>query len=1151
MQWQDLFLSKTIRRGESLLRAGRVIKVDLVSAGTYEASVLDDEYHTVRIRNLDGIPEGLSCSCEASAACGACAHMAAVFSYLEQTRAKVAVRSRPLSYLQEIYPFESRDSSSYFRFSSITRPIRIVYGVFRQAGRLLETESLLPPSLSVSYSDGEKTYPDQVLRAETYIRENGAKVRLSCTRTQLVRLSCEDPACRALFQTDLFSPEEKPVCPHQVALLLQVDRFLRKQPMGDWTNLSTRKLVDAFWKDPVFSSSFHPQPVYLLPRLVIQNRKLFLGFRIHCPSDQKKRPVVIRSLSEFVRAKVSLGSFPYGSDRRVIDFSKAIFDLRSYPFFHLLRDMLAHRSIRPGIAEVPLNGLHLDVFFDLCSGREVECLNRDSTLAGRSVFLTETLPDLSLRISPVPSVSGKPHSASGTSPPKAILLSGQLPVIIQGMGRTYLLADSRLAAVDNQPDQAFSAGSLLSILDKVASDGHLSLLFGKDNLPFFTYHLLPALRSFFRIEETDPGRIRSLLPPPASFRIHLDLDGHIPTARIEVSYRDRLFRLPEDICLPEDPCVIPSEGRDLFLERQVIDQVRCFLPRVLPDTFACEDDPDTIFLFFRDGLDELRRIAPCSATETFRRIRIFPAVPYEVFIQRKDGTLFLSLSATGLHANEITMLIRDFRMGKPYFRQENGSFFLLKEDTARICEVLVLLQTDMDHLPHGPFAVPLERLWAVDLLLNGFLPGYRKSSQVQALLDRLQPYHGEEVLSWLMTRVRLGLPVLLADETNIGRHHSVIELLQELYSQAPLPSHRPSLILCPSSLAETWNAECQQLAPALRILAIAGEEEVRARLWKRSSASDVVVCSFPVLQKDLSFCCHQDFICKIVDGFALLGTPGSATARAALSVRADSVLVLTDPSHLHALDDLESLFRFLMPGFPLACLPERFRDYLSPFLLSRQRSEVPSLPVMIRRTFFLRMEQDQQEECDKLSSHIRLLLGKSSTETFDKDRIRILANLNCLRAALTDPESLPYVYRGSSCKRRALNEFIPLIVRGGRKVLILSSYPELLSRIRKDLAASHLPCAGLVTFENALQKEISVHPDIVVCCDLPPDLPVLVQNLDLSPGAVFYALIVRDSLEEKLLGMQEQYPSLVREILEGRYREETNMTPDSLQALFL
>jgi superfamily II DNA or RNA helicase len=430
----------------------------------------------------------------------------------------------------------------------------------------------------------------------------------------------------------------------------------------------------------------------------------------------------------------------------------------------------------------------------------------------------------------------------------------------------------------------------------------------------------------------------------------------------------------------------------------------------------------------------------------------------------------------------------------------------------------------------------------------------------------LRPYQRDGV-KWLDYLHRHGLGGCLADDMGLGKTVQTIALLARLY---PAES-TPSLLVMPRSLLFNWQREVERFCPALRCAVFHGAQ----RDLGTAMQAHLVLTTYGTLRGSIEQFLERQFYYVILDESQAIKNSGTQTARAVLLLKAQRRLALSGTPIENNLGELYSLFRFLNPAMfgseqdfnrhyviPIHHQDDKeaareLRRKIYPFLLRRLKRDVlKDLPEKIEQTLYVDMSAEQRRLYDaRRRLYYDTVKRRIAEEGVQATRFLILEALLELRQVATIPEEKS---EGAivSPKRELLVESVQDAVLNGHKVLVFTNFlaaVELLSADLEQRGIGHLTMTGATRNREALVRQFQIRDDLkvflmtlktgglglnltaadtVFIFDPWWNTAAEVQAVDRAhrigqDRTVFtYRLIVRDSVEEKIVQLQERKKQL-------------------------
>ncbi len=445
-------------------------------------------------------------------------------------------------------------------------------------------------------------------------------------------------------------------------------------------------------------------------------------------------------------------------------------------------------------------------------------------------------------------------------------------------------------------------------------------------------------------------------------------------------------------------------------------------------------------------------------------------------------------------------------------------------------------------------------------------------SQIQATLRNYQ----SDGVHWLERLRQMYLGGILADDMGLGKTLQAIIAITQSKLTSP---DMQSLIICPTSLVYNWQEEFHKFNPELKILIVDNIPSQRKKLLQKVSQYDAVITSYNLLQKDVNLYKEILFDYVVLDEAHHIKNRGTRNAKSVKMLDARHRLILTGTPIENSLDELWSLFDFLMPG--LLSSYDRFvekfirrkegggletlRRKVSPFILRRMKEDVlDDLPPVSEIEYHCHLSSVQRELYQSYAASAKEELSKLvKKEGFDKIQIHVLATLTRLKQICCHPaifaKEKPEV--GDSAKYDMLMELLPSLIEGQHKTVIFSQYTKMLGILKEDLTERGIPLAYLDgSSKNRLEivKRFNEDPDIpiflvslkaggtglnlvgadtVIHYDMWWNPAVenqatdRVHRIGQKRSVSSYKLITLNTIEEKILNLQKRKRGLVKKVI--------------------
>ena len=462
----------------------------------------------------------------------------------------------------------------------------------------------------------------------------------------------------------------------------------------------------------------------------------------------------------------------------------------------------------------------------------------------------------------------------------------------------------------------------------------------------------------------------------------------------------------------------------------------------------------------------------------------------------------------------------------------------------------------------------------------------------------LRPYqiHG---FQWLNYLTEIGFGGLLADDMGLGKTVQVLSIFLHHFNKNKSLN---CLVICPYTLLFNWEKELGKFTKDITYIIYHGNN--RHFNLETLKSYNIIFTSYGTIRSDYKKFAQIPFDFIVLDESQIIKNPHSIINKSILQLQSKYKFCLSGTPIQNNSFDLYSQMNFLNPGLlnsyedfakkfatPIdkhqnEAVKQHLKKIVYPFILRRTKVLVaPDLPAKLDEILLCDMGPEQRKIYE---THRMIYKDKIYNllqhEGIQKSKFSILQGLMKLRQICDSP------YLIGEGNKKALPESIKittLIERlpehlGEHKVLIFSQFLDMLWLVKNELDAlniSYLYLDGKQPIENRknmvtlFQEEpepkiflISLKTgglgvnltaaDYVYIVDPWWNPAVEEQAIDRThrigqTKQVFsYRLICKNTIEEKILHLQERKKTLIGQILEGESGFMKSLTKDDIDYLF-
>lgn len=363
---------------------------------------------------------------------------------------------------------------------------------------------------------------------------------------------------------------------------------------------------------------------------------------------------------------------------------------------------------------------------------------------------------------------------------------------------------------------------------------------------------------------------------------------------------------------------------------------------------------------------------------------------------------------------------------------------------------------------------------------------------------------------------------------------------------------------------------------------------------------DVVITSYGLLLRDFELLRDFQFHYIILDESQKIKNPNSKTGRVVRKLNADYRLCLTGTPIENNLTELWSQMAFLNPG--LLGSFKKFNDTfvkviqkeedqssirllkqtIYPFLLRRTKDVVAKdLPKKTETIHYCEMEKDQEKVYNFWKNSIRAeILKEIEKKGIKKSGFKVLEGLLRLRQICNHPVLVNNDYNKKSVKFEEFKIMLNKVVAEGHKVLVFSQFVKMLKIMQTHLDKEEIQYELLTGNTRKREEHVKnfkknddikvflislkaggfglnlTEADYVFHYDPWWNPAVETQATDRThrigqnKNVFVYKFITKNSIEEKILYLQEKKQKMVKEIISTESSLLKNLTKEDISILF-
>ena len=480
------------------------------------------------------------------------------------------------------------------------------------------------------------------------------------------------------------------------------------------------------------------------------------------------------------------------------------------------------------------------------------------------------------------------------------------------------------------------------------------------------------------------------------------------------------------------------------------------------------------------------------------------------------------------------------------------------------------------------------------------LRGFNRIKEIDpppALAHILRPYQVAGY-HWLNYLSEVGWGGILADDMGLGK---TVQALSFLQFYRDTHESLKAIVVCPTTLMFNWENEIKKFTPDLTYYIHHGGD--RGRNKEVFNAYNVIITTYGTLRSDIKLLTEMHFDYVILDESQAIKNPQSKVTRAAGLLVSKNRLCLSGTPLQNNTFDIYAQMNFLNPGmlgsveyfrnefatpidkFGEQDRKEHLKKLLYPFILRRTKEQVAKdLPEKTETILFCEMQAEQREIYEAFRNDYRnKILGVINEQGIERSQLTILQGLMKLRQICDSPAIMnePEKYPNHSIKLEEIAREITENI-SNHKALVFSQFLGMLALIKDKLKTLEVPFEYFDGSTPAHEREKAINrfqsddtcraflislkaggvglnltaADYVYIVDPWWNPAVEQQAIDRThrigqtKNIFAYRMICKDTIEDKILQLQEKKRSLARDLIADDNTFVKSLSRDDVEYLF-
>lgn len=579
---------------------------------------------------------------------------------------------------------------------------------------------------------------------------------------------------------------------------------------------------------------------------------------------------------------------------------------------------------------------------------------------------------------------------------------------------------------------------------------------------------------------------------------------------------------------------------------------------------------EDIVSFLGKDLSSLLNLVTFYCDERLKPNKLIRSVSsFHVDMKKNGDYLSLTLDSNDYSKEELEGILRAYHQKKKYYLLKDNFLFLQGEELKEAADIFKDDRLETDN-------VPLYKLFSLNnigITIDEDDNCKKVLSQIKEFKKHpltigndikadLRPYQVDGV-KYLLSLHDYSFGGILADEMGLGKTLETITYINELKEEMPV------LIITPKAVLYNWENEIHKFS-SLTAVVIDTVKEEREKIIKHINKKKKVLylISYDTFRRDEDLFSGIEFSTIVLDEAQSIKNAFSKRHQALLSLKAKNRIALTGTPLENSPFDLWSIFDFLMPGYlgsekDFTALIQkedsnkRLSVLLKPFMLRRRKQDVlKDLPSKTENNVLISMSESERMMYLAYLDKARAMQGEN--------KISILSSLTRLRQLCVDPASFLENFDRST-KLLYTRELLKETISNGHKAIVFSSFKTALLDLEALMNEEDIS-VGVITGDTSGKDRMDLATDFNTKDDIKVLLVSLkaggvglnlvgadtvihldpwwnpqvenqasdrVHRIGQTHAVTILRLIMKDTIEEKVLNLQNIKKDMYNEIVEG------------------